>query len=244
MNANWFETFFAGVALDLWRATNSAEQTAQEADFLMQRLQLKPGDHALDVPCGNGRHAIELAHRGVRMTGVDISTGFLEEARRAAPSIEWIQSDMRDLPWKSRFDAAFCWGNSFGYFDHECCLHFLQAVARALKPGGHFIVETGLVAESILPHLQSERQMQIGDISFASRNIYNPAEGRLDITYTFIRGNEHEIKATQQWVHSAAEIRRMLRQSSLEPLELYGDANGSPYTMGCPLLILLARRAD
>lgn len=239
---NWFETFFAGLALDLWRATNTAEHTAQEADFLIRQMQLQTGDSVLDVPCGNGRHAVELARRGIRMTGVDISTGFLEEARRTAPLIEWVLGDMRKLPWAARFEAAFCWGNSFGYFDHASCLRFLEAVARALKPGGRFMMETGLVAESLLPNLQRERELQIGDIGFASRNVYDPLEGRLDITYTFTRGEEREVKATHQWVHSAAEIRRMLRQSGLEPVEAFGDVDGSAYALGCPRLILLARR--
>lgn len=241
---DWFETFFAGLALDLWRATNTAENTAQEADFLIRQMQLQPGDSVLDVPCGNGRHAVEMARRGIRMTGVDISTGFLDEARRTAPAVEWVLGDMRELPWAARFDAAYCWGNSFGYFDHASCLRFLQAVARALKPGGRFMMETGLVAESLLPNLQRSRELQIGDIGFASRNVYDPLEGRLDITYTFTRGEEREVKATHQWVHGAAEIRRMLRQSGLEPVEAFGDVDGSAYTLGCPRLILLARRAD
>lgn len=244
MKSDWFETFFAGLALDLWRATNTPEHTAEEADFLIRRLGLQAGDCALDVPCGNGRHAVELARRGIRMTGVDISRGFLEEARRTAPSVEWVLGDMRELPWPSRFDAAYCWGNSFGYFDHECCLRFLEAVARALKPGGRFMMETGLVAESILPNLQPQRTLAIGDIGFASRNVYDPMEGRLDITYTFTRGEERETKATHQWVHSAGEIRRMLRQCGLEPVEAFGDVDGSAYALGCPRLILLARRLD
>ena len=242
VKSDWFETFFSGLALDLWRATNTPEHTAQEAAFLIEKLGLRPDDCALDVPCGNGRLAVELAAREVRMTGVDISKGFLDEARRTAPGVEWVFGDMRELPWNSRFDAAFCWGNSFGYFDHESCLRFLEAVARALKPGARFIIDTGLVAESILPNLQQERTLQIGDIGFASRNVYDPVEGRLDITYTFTRGEDREVKATHQWVHSAVEIRRMLRQSGLEPREAFGDVDGSGYALGSPRLIQLARR--
>ena len=242
MDSNWFETFFDGLALELWRATFPPEVTAQEAEFLVRQLELRPGMAVLDVPCGNGRHALELARRGIRMTGVDLATGFLDEARRTAPEVEWMHADMRALPWTERFDAAYCWGNSFGYFDHASCVRFLEALARALKPGGWFLLDTGLVAESLLPHLQSERTMQIGDIGFASRNVYDPLEGRLDITYTFTRGDEREVKATHQWVHSAAELNRMLRQSGLEPLRAFGEVDEREYTLGSPRLILLARR--
>jgi cyclopropane fatty-acyl-phospholipid synthase-like methyltransferase len=243
MYPNWFETFFEGLALDMWRGVMTPEQTAREAGFLAEYLQLQPGATVLDVPCGNGRHAVELARRGMKMTGVDISAGFLEEARRNAPEVEWVQGDMRSLPWNSRFDAAYCWGNSFGYFDHDNCQRFLDAIAAALKPGGRFILESGAVSESILPALQRERTLWIGDLHFFSQNTYDAAESRMDITYTFTRGERREVKPIHQWVHSAGEIRRMLRRSGLEPLATFGDLEGAPYALGSRF-ISLARRSE
>lgn len=244
MNPNWFETFFEGLVLDMWRDAVTPEQTAREADFLADRLELRSGTCALDVPCGNGRHTLELARRGIQMTGVDLSAGFLDEARTKAPEIEWVHSDMRKLPWIARFDAAYCCGNSFGYFDHENCQQFFDAIAKVLKPGGRFILESGAVSESILPVLQPERRMQIGDLDFHSRNTYDAAESRMDITYTFTRGDQQEVKPIHQWVHSAAEIRRMLRRSGLEPLSAFGDFEGAPYVLRSPRFIALARRTD
>jgi SAM-dependent methyltransferase len=240
---NWFETFFEGLTLDMWRMAMTPEQTAREADFLAARLELLPGMSVLDVPCGNGRHAIELSRRGMRMTGIDISAGFHEEARSRAAEVEWVHADMRRLSWASRFDAAYCWGNSFGYFDHEDSCRFLEAIARALKPGGRFILESGAVAESILPVLQPERKLRIGDLDFYSRNEYQAAESRMDITYTFTRGSRQEVKPIHQWVHSAGEIRRMLRQAGLEPEAAFGDLEGTPYALRSPSFIGLARRA-
>ncbi len=243
MYPNWFETFFEGLALDMWRGAVTAGQTLCEADFLTEQLALQPGMSALDVPCGYGRHAVELARRGIAMTGVDISTGFLEEAHTRAPAIEWVQSDMRRLPWIARFDAAYCCGNSFGYFDHDNCQKFLDAIAVVLKPGGRFILESGAVSESILPALRPERKLLIGDLDFHSRNIYDAAESRMDITYTFTRGDQQEVKPIHQWVHSAAEIRRMFSRSGLEPLTVFGDFEGARYALGSPRFIGLARRA-
>jgi cyclopropane fatty-acyl-phospholipid synthase-like methyltransferase len=241
VNPNWFETFFDGLALDMWRGAMTPEHTAREAEFLVGKLELQPGMSALDVPCGNGRLAIELARRGVRMTGVDLSAGFIAEARAKAPGVEWVRADMRDLPWPGCFDAAYCWGNSFAYFEHAECGRFLKAVAAALKPGGRFILESGAVAETLLPVLKLERTLKIGDIDFHSRNNYVAAESRMDITYTFTRGEEREVKQIHQWVHTAGEIRRLLRGSGLEPLDAYGDVDGSPFGLGSPRLIALAK---
>jgi SAM-dependent methyltransferase len=180
----------------------------------------------------------------MRMTGVDISAGFLDEALRNAPGIEWIRGDMRNLPWKGRFDSAYCWGNSFGYFDHDNCQRFLESVASALKPGGRFILESGAVSESILPALQPERKLRIGDLDFLSRNTYDAPESRMDITYTFTRGERQEVKPIHQWVLSAAEIRRMLRRARLEPVAAFGGVEGAPYVLGSPRFISLARRCD
>ena len=78
---NWYETFFHGVTLELWRRAIPPEHTKAEAEFLIQNLNCEAGARVLDVPCGNGRLTFELANRGYRMTGVDIAEEFIEEAR-------------------------------------------------------------------------------------------------------------------------------------------------------------------
>ena len=244
MNPNWFETFFDGLALDMWRNAMTPEVTRIEADFLAYHLQLHAGAAVLDVPCGNGRLAVELARRGARMTGVDISPGFLDDVRRAAPGIESVRSDMRDLPWTARFDAAYCWGNSFGYFDHDQCGRFLRAVSAALKPGGRFILETGAVAETLYFFLQPERALRVGDVDFLSRTSYNALAGRMDVIHTFIRGNQREEKPIHQWVHSAAEIVRMTRAAGFETSAAFGNVDGSPFALHAQRLILIVDKVN
>ncbi len=218
------------------------EITRQETDFLAAQLEAGPGGAILDVPCGNGRHSIDLASRGFRMTGVDISPGFIAEARERQPEIDWIEGDMRRLPWEGRFDGAFCWGNSFAYFDHANCNLFLEAVARALKPGARFLLETGAVADTLLPVFQPETTMKIGDLDFHAQRVYDAADGRMDITYSFALGERKEVKAIHQWVHSAAEIGRMFRGAGLEPIAAFGGTNGEPFELGARRLILAGRR--
>ncbi len=139
MQHQWFETFFQGVAVEFWIRAIPPTVTFQEADFLEQALEISPGAKLLDVPCGHGRHAIELARRGYRVTGVDLSPEALESASASNSIIDWRRGDMRDLSslefLPAEFDAAYCFGNSFGYLDHLDAAAFLAALARVLKPG-------------------------------------------------------------------------------------------------------------
>lgn len=245
MNNQWYETFFQGVALDMWRKVATPEMTKSEADFLVQALQLTPAARVLDVPCGNGRHAIELAARGYNLTGVDISAGFLEEARQSPAPIEWRQSDMRDLPWESAFDAAYCWGNSFGYFPHAEVPAFCQAVGRALKPGARLVIDTGLAAESILPTLQSRRWYQLDDLYLLHETRYLVEESRVQSDYIFLRNGTVDTRTALYSVFTIAELGRLLRgHGGLVVEALYSSLDRQAFTVGSQRLLLVARKED
>lgn len=247
MDLRWYETFFDGIVLDAWRQAVSPEQTRAECDFLLRELRLGPGARVLDVPCGDGRHAIRLAARGCRVTGVDVSAAQLREARaRRAPhggSVEWRQADMRDLPWHGEFDACCCMGNSFAYLDPGGTGAFLQAVGRALKPGGRFVMDTGLAAESILTHFEEHQSAQVGDILFTEENRYVVEESCIETAYTFERDGEKATRTGLQWVFTIREIGEMLREAGLDVVACYGGVDGSPFAVGNPVLVLVAARA-
>ena len=242
MQSHWQTEFFRGVALDMWRRVTTPEMTRSEADFLERVLKPAPGGHLLDVPCGNGRHAVELAGRGYHVTGVDQSEEFIAEARASSLPIHWIAGDMCELPWISEFDGGYCFGNSFCYLDWEGARKFLSAVARALKPGARFAIDTGMAAESILPMLQKNRWFRIGDIYMLSENQYHPAEGRLDIQYTFIRNGEVDTRPTASYTFTTAEICRMHAEAGLKMVDLFSSVAGEPYQLGSPRLILVSSK--
>lgn len=240
--SNWQDNFFCGVALDFWRLAMTPEITATEVQFLERGLAIQPGARLLDVPCGNGRHAIELAKRGCRVTGIDLASEFIEEARRAPVDAEWIVGDMCDLPWSNTFDSAYCMGNSFCYLDRAGASQFLAAIARSLKTGGRFAVATGMAAESILPTLQPKRWHRTGDILTLSEARYDVAEGRFDIDYTFVRAGEVETRPTSSYVFTVAELRRMHAAAGLEVIELSAWGADGPYRLGSPGLLMVSRK--
>lgn len=121
------------------------QATQAEAEFVMEAMQLAQGAQVLDVGCGYGRHAMELAARGLHVVGLDLSTPLLvrggEEAHRRGLTINFIRGDMRELDFENQFDAAYSLFSTFGYFDDETNKKTLQNIARALKPGGKLLIE-------------------------------------------------------------------------------------------------------
>jgi SAM-dependent methyltransferase len=194
--SNWWETFFEGAAVDLWLRAIPPDQNEREADGLLGALGVPAGADVLDVPCGGGRLTLALANRGYRMTGVDWSTEFLAHAqsRDGAGAVTWDRRDMRDLPWRDRFDAAFCVGNSFGYLDDEGNEAFLRAVAAALKPGARFVLETPMVLENLLPHIGDRPWWKVDDVYLLVANEYDPARQRLEIEYTFVSNGRVDVR--------------------------------------------------
>lgn len=242
---DWWRTFFSGLFVDLWLAVATDEQTRQEADFVQEALGVSPPARLLDVPCGGGRHCHELAGRGFAMTGVDISPGFLAAARAqtaAAAAIAWEERPMHTLPWTDTFDGAYCLGNSFGYDDEAGNAAFLKAVARSLKPGARFVLDTSYVAEVLLPSLQERAWYRAGEILMLADRRYDPPSGRLHVEYTLIRGATTECRAMSARLYTYREVVQLLEQAGFGEVQAYGSLGKEPFRLGSQRLLAVGTR--
>ena len=143
----WYEELFSNYARK-YDAESFVQGTAGECDFIEAEIDADKSFRILDVGCGTGRHAIELARRGYAVVGVDLSESQLARAREKAAAAgvaaDFRRADARQLPFRAEFDLAImlCEG-AFPLMDtDEMNFQILQGVGRALRPGGKLVQTT------------------------------------------------------------------------------------------------------
>jgi SAM-dependent methyltransferase len=246
INADWWQTFFSGPFVDWWLKATSADQTRAETDFVEQLLGVRPPARLLDVPCGGGRHSLELAGRGYEMTGVDLSADFLSAARGQSPGgtgeVTWEQREMRDLPWPGAFAGAYCLGNSFGYLDDEGNAAFVESVARALEPGAKFVLETSYVAEVIFPTLQERAWYPVDDAIVLANRRYDPAQGRLHVEYTHLRDGSTDRRAMSARIYTCRGVIAMVKAAGFTDIQTLGSLTREPFRIGSGRLFVIGTK--
>jgi len=244
----WWSTFFSGLAAESLSRLYPEEYTRAEARFLLEAFGPARPLRVLDVPCGTGRLALELAAGGIDVTGVDLTGAFIEEARAGAARrglpAAFERRDMRDLPpsWEGSFDGACCFGNSFGYLSDEGNIAFLAAVGRSLRPGGKFVLDVPLVAETLRDNLVANSWHRIGDILMLWSAGYRPEEGRAVTEYTFIRGERIERKEASYRIYTYRQLLELLGEAGFGRIEGKGSLSGEPFAWGSRALHIIAVR--
>ena len=119
---NWWKDYFLDAWPKIQHYIKGKEDTYLETNYIEYILQQKNHSHILDVPCGVGRIAIELAERNYTTCGIDFNEKNIEIAQKISTEkglnqqVEWICGDMRSIPFNGAFDAAVCIFGSFWLF--------------------------------------------------------------------------------------------------------------------------------
>lgn len=224
--------------------TYSLAGTGQEVKFMVDALGLAKSKAILDLYCGYGRHAIELAKLGYRVTGVDATASFLDIARQQATEeavdVVFRQCDMRELDYVAEFDAVINMFAAFGYFSDDENAAVLQRVGRALKPGGLFLIDLlnreWMVRNNLNRYwrhpsgeyvLSYKVELQQG-VVMMKRVLLNQVTGA-KTKYEFV------LRA-----YSQAEMELLLTRSGLKVKATYGGFDGRVYGADAPRMIMLA----
>jgi 2-polyprenyl-3-methyl-5-hydroxy-6-metoxy-1,4-benzoquinol methylase len=228
----WYETLFENYA-DSYDRESFTRGTQGEVDFIEKELNYDKRLRILDVGCGTGRHAIELARRGYSVTGVDLSESQLNKAKEKAAAanvrIDFQKADARELNFQSEFDAVLilCEG-AFSLMETDAMnFRILQNVERALKPGGKFILTT---LSALYPLYHSvmdlinaeENNMKYEKFSFDLMTFRE----HTTLTITDDSGVEKTLETDERFF-APSEIRWMLEQLGFHHIAIHGSKLGA-----------------
>lgn len=144
LRSPWWEEAFSE---DFIRAERrlSPTEISREVDFIERSLGIQPGGVVLDLACGAGYHAVEMARRGYGVVGYDLSVYQLalagDLAQERAQKINFMQGDVREMAFEETFDGVLCWNTSFGYFEEEKNTQVAVRIFQALRPGGTLLLD-------------------------------------------------------------------------------------------------------
>jgi SAM-dependent methyltransferase len=243
----WWEDIFGE---DFTRAVPrlSEKQVAREVDFIEESLGVAKGGVVLDLGCGAGHHAVDLAGRGYGVVGYDLSVYQLalaaDVAQERDQKINFLHGDMREMAFEAMFDGIYCWNTTFGYFEEDKNLAVAERVFRALKPGGMFLID---VANRDFAATYSPSQLWYeGDSCVCMDDMsvdFITSRLRVKRSVIFDDGRSRECTYSIR-LYSLHELGKLLHQVGFRVAE----ASGHPSTPGVyfgevsPRLIVLAQK--
>lgn len=220
----------------------------EEAESILGLLGIAPGTEVLDLCCGIGRHSLELARRGYRVTGVDRTAAYLQTARDRADaeglSVEWVQADMREFVRPEAYAAALNVYTSFGFFEDPAeDRRVLENLLCSLKPGGRLLLD--VMGKEVLARIFIPRDWQElsdGSLFLQQREVSRDWTWMENRWILIKEGQRHEY-AVNHRVYDGSGLRDLLLDVGFEAVRLHGDLGGAPYDRAARRLVAVADKA-
>jgi 2-polyprenyl-3-methyl-5-hydroxy-6-metoxy-1,4-benzoquinol methylase len=249
----WYEELFTDYAR-AYDKESFTQGTIQEVDFIESETGSDKSRTILDIGCGTGRHAIELATRGYTVTGIDLSDSQLQRAREKAKSanvqVTFLKRDARDFQFDSSFDLVImlCEGGFPLMETDEMNYQILENAEKALRKNGKFIFTTlnGLfpLYHSVKDFINANAQENLK----SGQNTFDLMTFRdiSDITVTDDSGTEKRLHCNERY-YVPCEITWLLKSLHFRNTRIYGCEVGNfhrekPLTTGDYEMLVIAEK--
>lgn len=207
--------------------------TEQEVDFIEKEIGFNKQLNILDVGCGTGRHSIELAKRGYKVTAFDISADQLKAARKKAKnenvSVQFFQKDARNFRFKQKFDLVImlCEGGFTLMDTDEENFAILKNATKTLKSNGKIIFTNLNALYPIFNNLKKFHDDNIvsGDFKNHSFNILTLRD-KNSFEIPDDDGKIRQLHCNERY-YMPSEIMWMLKSLQMKNIEIWGCQTGN-----------------
>jgi SAM-dependent methyltransferase len=191
----------------------------------------------LDLGCGTGNHALPMARRGYRVTGIDQSREMLALARKKAASLStrprFVHADMRSFHLGRKFDAAVCMFGAFGYvLPERDAVRSLRSVHAHLEPGGLYVFEFWQGSAARPAPFESWLDVRRKNLEIVRLEVarYDPRTGRLPWEFQLIVLEGRRLIDRFEEVHtiqtySLPGMRDLLRRGGFDLIGAFAGTN-------------------
>ncbi len=243
-NKPWFKDWFNSPYYHQLYFKHDKAEAEKFINKLIERLQPAKESLMLDVACGRGRHSKILAAMGFDVTGIDLATESIKEAKKfETENLHFFVHDMRLPFWINYFNYAFNFFTSFGYFntrrENE---NAIRTIAQSLLPNGIFVIDylNAHYAEDHLVHLSEK---QIDDVTYLLTKWYDETFFYKKIIIeddVLKKPLEYQEKVTK---FSLGDFTEMLAYHQLQVQEVFGDYNFNSYHVkNSPRMIIISKK--
>jgi SAM-dependent methyltransferase len=224
----WFKEWFNSRYYHLLYGKRDESEAETFIHNLMGVLQPESNSKFLDLACGKGRHALQIASYGYEVHGVDLSEESINAANLMANDhLVFKVQDMRSVYLPSYFNFIFNLFTSFGYFDQqEDNLLTLKAVRAGLKDGGVF-VQDYFNAVKVESAMKAQEIKSIEGIDFEIRKHID--QGVIYKSIKFSDAGQDYQFCEQVNLFQLSDFEAMYKEAGFEITALYGNYQLEPF---------------
>jgi SAM-dependent methyltransferase len=247
-SSNLNNTFFEGSYKHAWKGISPQGLTQAEVDFILEIAELKRHDKVLDIMCGYGRHALELARRKTQVTAIDNLQDYIDEieitAEKENLSIHAFPADILHAKLEDVYDAAICMGNSFAFFNREDAIAILKNISNHLKPGGVFIINSWMIAEIAIKHFREKDWHYAGEYKclLDYKFCFHPSRIESEQTIIAPDGTIETAKGID-YIFTLDQLEEMFNEAGLKTKELYSTPRKRRFSLGDGHIYIVVEKA-